>query len=320
MGNIGRIVPLKKEYSKNSNNLEACLANLGYTRFPGTVLKLMPAKAPNGKFVTGLDPDALYIKKLPKDAQDAEKARVIALRKELEEATGLDLSPTALYYKNMFDDKMDQFARAALINLSDDEMVFNLDNAYEHITYCWLKHHPQIASSYQAWERGEYPPTTKFYVADDDIEAEISYKKKIAVNQAIVILDKMSVEDRRKVARLLGKPVTDDTKEVYVYNILDTFIKSVDINDGKYKGSNPLGVFMTIASLDAKMLGIRDLIQQAIVYNIYREDSDGTIKEGGQEIAKNSVDLSIELAKSKNQDKLVILDDKVRAKKLAETV
>lgn len=318
MGRIGRIVPIKKEYSKSTNTLESCLAEKGYTRFPGTKMKIVPAKAPNGSYITGLDPEALYIKKMPKEAGDIERERVTRLRDELQDATGLDLGPKSDYYRKMFDDKMEQSARASIVSLKDEENIYDLDDSYQAITFYWLSRHPLIASSWSAWERGEYPPNTKYFVADDEIEQEITYRKKQAVNQAIVILDKMSLEDRRRVARLLGKPVKDDTKEMFVYNVLDTFIKGTEVKDGKYRGSNPLGVFMQIATMDAKLLTIRDLIAQATSLSIYREDEDGTIREGGREIYKNSTDMALDLSKSKNQDKLLILEEKVKAKKIAE--
>jgi hypothetical protein len=318
MARIGRILPIKKEYSKSSISLEACLAEKGYTRFPSTTMKLVPFKEANGRFRTGLDENAIYIRKLPAEAQEAEKKFASTRREELEELTGLDLSALSPYYKEMFNSNLDQSARAALIDLKDEENIFNLDNPYEAITYYWLRVHPQVAPSWSAWERGDCPASIKFYVADEQVEAEISYRKKTAANKAVVVLDNMSVEDRKKVARLLGLPVGENTKEVYVYNLLDTYIKSSEVTDGKHRGADPLTLFNRIVNLDPKMLGIRDLIEQAIRNSIYREDNDGTIKEAGQEIAKSAIDLATDLSKSKNQDKLLALTEKVKAKKLAQ--
>lgn len=314
---IGKILPIKKEYSKNTVSIEACLSSYGYSRFPGTSMKVMVFKELNGKFRTGLDPDALYIKKMSTEEADLERKRVKILREELEELTGLDLSPTSAYYKEMFNDRLDQVARAMVVELKDEENIFNLSNPYEAITFAWLRVNPLIAGSYQAWERGEYPASTKFFVSDEQVESEITYKKKTGINKAIVILDTLSVEDRKKVARLLGMPVSENTKEIHVYNLLDSFIKSAEISDGKYKGQDPLTLFNKIALLDPKLLGIKDLIEQAIRYSIYREDRDGIIKEGGIEISKSNNDLALELTKSKNQDKLIALSEKVKSKKLA---
>lgn len=318
MGRIGRILPIQKEYNKLSTSLDACLSSHGFTRFPGTHLKIGPAKAPNGDFITGLDPNAAYIRRMPKEAAEIERKRVTDLRQDLEAQTGLDLSPRAPYYKEMFNDSLEQSARATYIMLKDEPNIFNLDNPYEAITWAWLCRHPLIASSYQAWERGEYPSSTKFYVADEDVEQEIAYKKHQEEAKAISMLESMSIEDRKKVARLLGKPVKDDTKETFVYNVLYKWIKQSEIGEGQYRGGNPITIFMNIAQLDSKILAIRDLIAQAISLDIYRKDPDGTLREGGHEIAKNESDYAIELCKSKNQDKVVVLSDKVSAKKLLE--
>jgi hypothetical protein len=65
--------------------------------------------------------------------------------------------------------------------------------------FAWLRVHPTIAASYQAWERGEYPAETQFYVADDDIENAVVFKKKQLINKAIVKFDSMTPEKKRKI-------------------------------------------------------------------------------------------------------------------------
>lgn len=319
MGRVGRILPIKREYSKSLNTMEACLAEKGFTRFPGTTLKIVPAKASNGKYITGMDPEALYIRKMPKEAQQAEIDRVTALFEELTHRSDLDLSPKSPYFKDMYNSQLDQSARATIVRLKDDVNVFDLEDDQQAITFAWLRVHPLIARSWEAWERGEYDPqVTKFYVADEEVENEILYKKKQLVNQAIVTLTTMSLEDRKRVARLLGLPVRENTKENVVFNLLDNYIKDAEVKSGKFVGQSPLRAFNTISSLDAKTLTVRDLIEQAIQLSIYREDSDGTIREGGREIYKSSTEMALDISKTKNQDKLVALEERVRAKKLAE--
>src|SRR5690606_14682457 len=121
---------------------------------------------------------------------------------------------------------------------------------------------PMIASSYQAYERGEYPANTQFYVNDDNVEEEIKYKKKVLVNEAIKLLDSLSLEKRKKVARLMGLPVGDNSKEKTVYNLLDTQIKDTEVRSGDYKGSNPVELFTKFANLNDKLLSVKDLVEQ----------------------------------------------------------
>jgi len=81
--------------------------------------------------------------------------------------------------------------------------LYDLDVPIQEISFAWLRVHPTIASSYQAWERGEYPADTQFYVVNDDIESALVYKKKQKINKAIIKFDSMSPEKKRKVITTL---------------------------------------------------------------------------------------------------------------------
>ena len=45
---------------------------------------------------------------------------------------------------------------------------------------------------------------------------------------------------KRKVARMLGLPVTEETKEEVVYNQVDNLLKQTEFKDGKYAGLSPM--------------------------------------------------------------------------------
>jgi hypothetical protein len=180
-----------------------------------------------------------------------------------------------------------------------------------------LRVHPTIASSYQAWERGEFPADTQFYVADEDIENAVMFKKKQLINKAIVKFDTMTPERKRKVARLLGLPVTDDTKEEAVYNLVDNVLKQTEFKNGKYQGLNPVEVFTRFADMKDNLLHIKDLVKQALTHSIYRARPNGKIYEGEFEVAKDEDDLIKLLADDDNQDLLLTLEGKLKTKKLA---
>ena len=132
----------------------------------------------------------------------------------------------------------------------DGDNLFDLDNPYQELTFAWLRVHPTIASSYEAWVRGDYPAETQFYVVDDEVENAIVYKKKQLINKAIIKFDAMSVDKKKKVARLLGLPVTDDSKEEFVYNLVDNVLKQSEFKDGQYQGLNPVEVFNRFAEMN----------------------------------------------------------------------
>ena len=180
-----------------------------------------------------------------------------------------------------------------------------------------LRVHPTIASSFQAWERGEYAADTQFYVVDDDIENEIVFKKKQLINKAIVKFEDMTPDKKKKIARLLGLPVTEDTKEEIVYNQVDNLLKQTEFKSGKHSGLNPIEVFNRFANMKENLLHIQDLVKQAISHSVYRVKPDGRIYEGEFEIAKDEQDLIKFLIDDDHQDELIVLEQKLKGKKLA---
>lgn len=316
MGKIGKISSLKKEYNRNNGSLEASLASHGYSRFPGTGVRFVPYKESNGDYRTGLNVKAPYMEKMKKTHPEnykLEVARITELRQTLESELGIDLGPRSRYYSGIFDDNNN--VKAQIVRLKEGDNVYNLDNPFEVLTYEWLKVHPLIASSYAAYERGEYPSNTQFFVNDENIEEEIKYRKKQLVNKAVGTLSNLSLDKRKKVARLLGLPVSDSSKEQTVYNLLDTFIKQTEIKAGDLRGGNPIDLFNKFAGMDDKLIAIKDLVDQAVKHSIYRVTKGGRITEGGQEIAKDKNDLVDFLVEDKNQDDLLALQEKLKMKK-----
>jgi hypothetical protein len=316
MGRVGKISTIKKERDPGILSLESSLSRHGFYRFPGTGVRILPYKEANGKFRTGLDEDALYIKNMKDpEARELERIRVKALRKELEEKTGIDLSPKSDYYVRMNDDNY-KGEKAQIIRLMDGDNVFDLSDNYKAITYAWLRVHPMIASSYQAWLRGEYMPSTQFFVNDEDIENAVVYKKKTAINKVIVELDKMTLEKRRKVARLLGLPVTENSKEETVYNLLDNFIKDSEVRVGPYKGTNPVTLFTKFLEMDSDTLEAKHLVSELLKHSVLRYKR-GRLFEGELEIAKSEDELVERLLTPKYQEDMIAYQEKLKALKVS---
>ena len=195
--------------------------------------------------------------------------------------------------------------------------IFDLSNPLQELQFSWLRVHPTIASSYQAWERGDYPADTQFYVADDEIENAVLFKKKQLINKAIVKFDSMSPEKKKKVARLLGLPVTDNTTEESVYNQVDNLLKQTEFKNGKFSGLDPVKVFNQFADMKENLLNIKDLVKQALHHSIYRMKPNGKIYEGEFEVAMDEDELVKMLADDDNQDTLLTLEGKLKSKKIA---
>lgn len=320
MAKLGKISTIKREFNSSQlQTMDSGLAQKGMTRIPGTGVFKYPYKELDGKYRTGLDPDAAYIRRIQDPLErELEIERVANLKKKLEYELGdIDLGPRSQFWNYGLSTSTDDQSHVQSVKLLDGDNYFDLSIPFQEIAFSWLRVHPTIASSHQAWERGEYAADTQFYVVDDEIENAVIYKKKQLINKAIVMFDSMTPDKKKKVARLLGLPVTEETKEEVVYNQVDNVLKQTEFKNGKYSGLNPVEVFNRFANMKDDLLHIKDLVKQATAHSVYRIKPNGKIYEGEYEVAKDEDDLVRFLADDDNQDELLILEGKLKTKKLA---
>jgi len=319
MGKIGKISTLKKEYNNAQlQTMQGGLSQKGLTRIPGTGVFKYPYKELDGQYRTGLDANASYIRRIADPTErELETERVTNLKAKLESALSVDLGPRSSFWNSGLTTSQYDTMHVQPVKLVDGDNYFDLDNSMQEIAFSWLRVHPTIASSYQAWERGEYAADTQFYVVDDEIESAILFKKKQIINKAISKFDGMTPEKKRKVARLLGLPVTDNTKEEVVYNLVDNVIKETEFKTGKFQGLSTVEVFNRFADMKENLLHIKDLVKQAIGHSIYRVKPNGRVFEGEYEIAVDDEALVKFLADEDHQDDLLTLEGKLKSKKLA---
>lgn len=306
MAKSGIISVIPKNFDHAFPTMEKSLREKGLSMFPGTFKMLFPYREKSGKRRTGLDPNALYIQNIKdQDARLAEINRVTKLRQELEQKSGYDLSPDSKFWNDI-----------APYKLQDGDNFFDADNVEQQIAFAWLKVHPTIAKSLQAYSAGDYPPDTHFYVKDTDAESEISYNKKRLINDAIKKMDAFSLEKRRKVARLVGLPTSEDTKEEIVYNDLDTFIRSEAIKSGPYAGQNGAHVFNSIAELDDNLIAIKDTVETALNKKLYREGKGGRIMEGETVRWNSKAEMLKFFVDEENQLDLLELEQRIKGKEI----
>jgi hypothetical protein len=319
MGKIGKISTIKKEYSSSGlQTMQGGLSQKGLTRIPGTGVFKYPYKEIDGMYRTGLNPKAAYISRI-QDPQEKklEIERVTDLRKKLEEILRLDLGPNSDFWNYAHSTSTSDTSHVQPVKLEDGDNLFDLSVAWRELEFAWLRVHPTIASSYQKWEQGEYPADTQFYVVDEDVESAIAFNKKQLINKAIIKFDQMTPDRKKQVARLLGLPVTDDTKEHIVYNLVDNLLKQSEFKTGTYSGLSTVQVFNRFADMKDNLLHVKDLIKQAITHSIYRVKASGRIYEGEYETAKDEEDLVRYLIDEDHQEDLLALEDKVKTKKMA---
>ena len=321
MGKIGKISVIKREYNNSQlETMQGGLAAKGLTRVPGTGVFKYPYKEVSGIYRTGLDPNASYIKRIQdKVERDLEIKRVKALRKKLEDDLGgMDLGPRSKFWNYALSTSNNDQLHVQPAKLIDGDNLYDLSATFQELTFSWLRVNPTIASSYQAWERGEYPADTQFYVADDEIDNLITFKKKQLINKAIAKFDDMAPDKKRKVARLLGLPVTEDSKEEVVYNMVDNVLKDTEFKSGTFQGLSTVEVFNRFANMKENLLHIKDLVKQAIAHSVYRTKPSGRIYEGEFEISKDEDELVKFLIDDDHQDELLVLEGKLKSKKLAK--
>jgi len=318
MGRTGKISTIKRTYSSTQQTMQSELAKHGISRIPGTGVFKFPYKELTGVYRTGLDPKAAYISRIQdRAAKEVEIDRVTKLRDKLQEALGVDLGPKSSFWDHSKSTSSEDQSHVQPVKLMDGDNLFDLSIPYKELAFSWLRVHPTVASSFQAWERGEYPADTQFYVADDEVENAIAFNKKKAINKAIIAFDAMTPDKKKKVARQLGLPVEDNTKEEIVYNLVDDLFKKSEFKSGTFQGLSPIEVFNRFANMKEDILHAKDLIKQAITHSIYRMKPNGKLYEGENEIAKDEDDLVKFLVNEDNQADLIELQEKLKYKTLS---
>src|SRR5690606_11915852 len=80
--------------------MDSELNKKGMTRIPGTGVFKFPYREFDGKYRTGLDPEASYIKRILDDTErELEVERVTELRTRLENTLGVELGPRSEFWK-----------------------------------------------------------------------------------------------------------------------------------------------------------------------------------------------------------------------------
>lgn len=314
---IGKITSIVKSSNSGIKTMTNSLASHNKSRYPGTGSFYLPSISPSGRYRTGLDEDAPEIEKIVDTKErDAEKKRIKEKRKRLEKATGFDLSPTSKFWNYSLYTYQDQ-AHVQPIKLVDGDNLFDFSNPIDEINFSWLRQCDTIATSYEAYKRGEKGPEVRFYVHDDEVEGKRKYDRKKEINEAVIANDNLSPEKRKKVAYLMGLGVAENTSEDIVYNIVDDQLKETEFKEGKFKGLSPVRMFMNLVEMESKILNNKFLVEEAVRYNVYRVRAGGALYEGEIKIADNQEALVSTLCNEDHQEELIALNKKVKSKKLA---
>lgn len=309
---IGKISTVQREVTDaRVNGIQHSLKQKGLTMYPGSTVRIPPLKEIDGSYRTGLDEDAMYIRKMPLEEQAIEKERVRELRKKIEEMYGgQDLGPRSKFYSDMFNPRdMGTESRCPLAVLKDGDNVFNLDIKEQAVTYAYLRvQEREVAPSAESLLSGNYS-RCKFYVNDSDIEAERTFKQRSKINKAIGVLDSLSLEKQKQVSRVIGLPVVENTKPSVVYNVLDKYIKDSE----NPRSSNHSDIFLKYTSMKDDNLVILDTLKQCLTHNVLR-NSGGNIMKGDTLIAPSEAEAAKYYANPKKQQEYLLLQEELKLK------
>jgi len=318
-----KVAPIQKSYGDAINTVDQQLAKNGYQRYPGTTEMFLPYKESSGKYRTGLDVEAPYLMKLSDEDRIAEIARIKEAKTRLETALGVPgiLDPTSLFYnfaasKEALIRKFGTDLKVVPVKLGNSVEVFSTSDVIKEITGFWLKVHPRIAPSLDAYNRGQVPSDIKYYIVDDEAESRETYNKKREINKAIVAFEGLTPTKKKQIARLMGLPVTESTLEETVYNLIDTQLKQVEFKDGVNKGLAPVRLFNELIKTTDERLKVKDLVEQAVTHSIYRTGQGGKMLEGNVTIATSKEELVEFLLDEKNQLDLIALEKKLSVRKI----
>jgi hypothetical protein len=308
MARIGKIISINFSSPSPDLSIESALKKYGYNRVPGTIVYKLPYKEFTGKYRTGLDPDSAYIQRIEDPVQrELEKERAIDTKERLEKILGVDLSPRSDFWDYSKSTGPDDNTHVKILRLRDGVNYFHLDDPWQELAFSWARVHPTIASSLKAYERGEFRGAM-FYVADDELETLDTYNRKKAINDAIIKFSQMPVSLKRKVARLMGMNVSEDTKEEVIYNMMDEALRQTEFTSAEFRKVNPVSVFNQIASLSPELLTVKDMIREAIKRKIYTVRANGAVYYNNIKMADSREKLATYLLDPDNQEDLLLLE------------
>ena len=160
MAKLGKISTIMRDFSSSSQQqtMQGGLAQKGMTRIPGTGVFKYPYKELDGQYRTGLDAKASYIQRIQDPTEkELEIERVTKLKAKLEDALGdIDLGSRSKFWNYGLSTSSDDQMHVQPVKLLDGDNYYDLTIPFQELAFSWLRVHPTIASSFQAWERGEF--------------------------------------------------------------------------------------------------------------------------------------------------------------------
>lgn len=266
------------------------------SKLPNTYEKIQPRLGKDGRWLTGLDEEAMHINAI-KDSEErlAEKKRIKELRESLEALTGYDLSGRSKFWDDFF------------VTVKTDR-PYDMSNPLEVIALNTLIASESVAPSLKETYNVKYNDA-RFYVSreHEDVSEKISKKKKYG--EAIAkLLELIETPDKAVIiGKYLGLAVNNNTPPD---NIYDAFQTKID-NDEK---TGFIDKFNIALSKSPEDLSIALIMDEAFKYQVIRF-RDGLYQRGNITLGRDKAEVLKFLTDIRNSGELLSIQEEVETKR-----
>lgn len=294
----------------NEMSIAGALKKNGLSRFPGTRILITPAKDIDNSYLTGLDENANYIRKMSAANAKIEKGVVKAyLEKAQQFYPNLDLGPRSEYWGKCIQKWGDEnFAPVTFMKEGDNN--FDLDNPTEFMQFCYLRVHPLIASSLKGYKASRSRKEL-FYVSDDNIEVKETYQTIQAITKATAKLGSLDFATMKKVAGQLGFSYNEHSKEESIFTMIYEFIKEAENDTSKIVNITKFNEFV---SMDTRILDSLDTVNEAIKNGVIRKGKGGIIYRGNNRLADSIEEYEAKMVTKEAKEDLLDLQKEIKLK------
>lgn len=292
------VVIVRAKMDKTSLNLG--LTEHGLTRFPGTRV-LIPLSKRGDRYITGIDENDPDLDNIQDDKQRSKEKEVLS-KKRIRLAQELGLKPAELEATNA------EFWDKQSIKLGDGENYVDKGTPQGEIQYAWLLKTGKIARNEIEAMRN---PDFEWFIEDESVEVEISFKLKKFINKASKVLDELSIEKQRKIGRLLEQPISELSTEEQAFSVLDTFIKDEKRPENSQK-------FLDTVAMNDELSEAKLLIKDAIRHGVFKKDLKTKLIRFGSD---NKIESDWEdfLVDPMNQADLIAVQHRIKEERLKKS-
>jgi hypothetical protein len=286
------------------------LEKYGMVSFPDTEVREYLSIDVNGRFVTGVDPDAVAIESID-DEQEREikRAEIVKIKERLERVFG----------KGSLDALNEKFWATFELTIKNSRRDLDLRQPKDEIVYHAIKAggFDIVAPDFNTAKTSN--KLYKFYLKKEEEESENKIKYTKVINKAKGILAEMYDSDPSLMFRIakVALAAANNFKPTTAPGII--FEKLNDFIDGKVVKTNKRETatqFLAFAKQDRETLTITGIVHDAIYYNMLIQEKDGHYynKETEARYGKNIKEIVEFLKNPINSTELENITDRIEHK------